>query len=769
MPTLIWSKVKDGLDPSMKKKAYAFFEKLQESDELPGLHIEPIAGSVDPRVRTGRVDDNFRCVLFKITPGGEPFYVIHGVWPHDKANAIAERVRLSMNPINGVPEVERVLDDIQVEARTPAAGVASVAPSTDAPAATPATEPGVSADTAVPDAPVVPDAEQAPRWPSGLTAEILHRRVGIAADLAEAALAAETDGDLVDVLGRARVEWQVDALLELATGASVDQVRTTFHLDEPVAASAADDDALLLKSLEHPAAKASFHWIEGNDELRRIIEAGDLGAWRLFLHPEQRAYVEGHRSGTFRLSGGAGTGKTVVAIHRARHLTAQEPRARILLTTFTRNLAEDLAAGVRRLDDAIALQSTLDAPGIYAKGIDQVAWAVVQRAGDGIADAVTEVLGTARTGVLKASPDSLWQDAIDDAGADLPRQLATRAFLEAEYTQVVLPNRITSAMAYVRVRRAGRGVALDRAKRVAVWKVVESYRAKARALESTDFVEKAAIAAAWLDLTGTRLFDHVIVDEAQDLEPSRLQLLRALVAEGPNDLFICEDSHQRIYGQKVVLSHCGINIRGGRSRRLTLNYRTTAQNLSWAMRVLSGADWTDLEGESEQHTYHSARSGPEPLLVATASIGDELAEAAGIIRSWLPDAALTQAENRFAGRAPSAEAIAVLVRDRYRRENVVSGLGELGLEVRSVDREAVRPGKPLVMTMHRAKGLEFTHVLLFGVAEGAVPRGLKDYETSEADHADALLRERALVYVASTRARDVLAVTWSGRRSRLLA
>lgn len=218
-----------------------------------------------------------------------------------------------------------------------------------------------------------------------------------------------------------------------------------------------------------------------------------------------------------------------------------------------------------------------------------------------------------------------------------------------------------------------------------------------------------------------------------------------------------------------MLSHCGINIRGGRSRRLTLNYRTTAQNLSWAMRVLSGADWTDLEGESEEHAYHSARSGPDPLLVATASMGEELAEAASIIRSWLPDAGLTHAENRHAGRAPAAEAIAVLVRDRYRRESVVSGLGELGLEVRSVDREAVRPGKPLVMTMHRAKGLEFTHVLLFGVAEGAVPRGLKDYETSEADHADALLRERALVYVASTRARDVLAVTWSGEKSRLLA
>ncbi len=123
----------------------------------------------------------------------------------------------------------------------------------------------------------------------------------------------------------------------------------------------------------------------------------------------------------------------------------------------------------------------------------------------------------------------------------------------------------------------------------------------------------------------------------------------------------------------------------------------------------------------------------------------------------------------MAGRATAPEDVAVLVRDKYRRQNVVSGLAELGVEVRSVDREAVRPGKPLVMTMHRAKGLEFTHVLLFGVAEGAIPRSLKDYESSAQDKADALLRERALLYVAATRARDVPAVTWNGNSSSLLA
>ncbi len=777
MPTLIWSKVKDGLDPSMKKKAYAFLEKLQESDELPGLHIEPIVGSVDPRVRTGRVDDNFRCVMFKIAAGREPVYVIHGVWPHDKANSIAEQVKLSMNPINGVPEVDRVLDEVQSQVRretrvVPLSAALSTAPSpgtlepaeTVAPERAAAPAPATDEETAG-----VPASLQPPRWPDGLSVTVLHDELGIDAEVASAALAAPTENALVDVLGSARVEWQIDALLALATGTSVEDVRKAFRLDQSVPAAAEDDeDTRLLKSLEHPAAQTSFHWIEDNDELRRIIEAGDLGAWRLFLHPEQRSYVEQGRKGTFRLSGGAGTGKTVVAIHRARHLASTYPDARILLTTYTRNLADDLASGVRKLDDSIQLQTRLDEPGIYVKGIDQVAWAVVQRAGDDIAEAVGQVLGVPRTGVLKASPETLWQEVIDDVEGELPPALATQAFLEAEYTQVVLPNRITTAQSYVRVRRAGRGVALDRAKRAAIWKVIEAYRAKARMHDSTDYFEKAAIAAAWLDLSGERLFDHVIVDEAQDLAPSRLQLLRALVAEGPNDLFICEDSHQRIYGQKVVLSHCGINVRGGRSRRLTLNYRTTKQNLNWAIKVLAGGDWTDLEGEAEEHPYQSARTGPEPQLAPAATMNDELDAAVRVISSWLPDESLTPQANRGEGRAPAPEGIALLVRDRYRRESVVSGLAERGVEVRSVDREAVRPGKPLVMTMHRAKGLEFTHVLLFGVAEGAIPRSLKDYDTSEQDKADAMLRERALLYVAATRARDVLAVTWNGRPSRLL-
>ncbi|WP_281964351.1 UvrD-helicase domain-containing protein [Serinicoccus marinus] len=737
MPTIIWSKTKakDKLAPSMKKKGYAFLEKLAENDTQPGLHIEEIRGSKDKRVRTGKVDDNFRAVLFKIEGGEEAVYVIHGIWSHDKANSIAEKVTLDINPVNGVPEIREVMDTLK--------DAAGQAPQPAKPA--PVLEQWEHAPAGLDG-----DSEPGPTWSFAHDPVALNEQLGVDRDLADAAAAVQNEHEFLAVVDAAAVDWQGLALLELATGRSFDEVKDTFALDTPVDTSGTEDERLLRSLRDHPAARASFTWIEDNEELRRIIDAGDLGAWRLFLHPAQRHYVERDYNGAFRLSGGAGTGKTVVAVHRARRLAVEDPGARVLFTTYTRNLADDLRTQVGRLDDSVALPSTLDTPGVYVSGIDALARAVVQRAGRSIEDASVEVLGRSGAGVLRGTDSAaLWRQAIHDVGSSLPEDLQNPVFFQAEYAMVILPQRITTETGYLRVRRTGRGVALDRGRRTAVWQVVEAYRAAARAEESTDFEEKAAIATEWLrqerERTGRALFDHVVVDEGQDLTPSRLRLLRALVAEGRNDLFLCEDSHQRIYGHKVTLSQCGIRT-VGRSRRLTLNYRTTEQNLRWAVGVLAGGNFTDLEGEGEEHEYRSARSGPRPVALPAVSAQDELDGVAGIIREWLRE------DSEAAGIAP--EGVALMVPDKWERSRVVAGLQERGVETRAVDSEPVRPGAPVVMTMHRAKGLEFTHVVLVGIDPDRMGHDGDDEEA-----ADAALRQRSLLYVAATRARDVLAMT----------
>jgi superfamily I DNA/RNA helicase len=725
MPTIIMSKPASKLEPSLRKKAYAFLEKLAEDDTSLGLHIEPIAHSADDKVRTGRVDQSFRAVLFRIPGKGEPAYVFYGIWPHDDAIAVAKKTRLTWNPVNGVTELTTI-----------------------------APEP----DVMYPAAPAAPAAPAPLLVSIGLDRKALVDILGIDETLAARALAAIDENALMTLAENA-VEWQGLALLDLATGSSVAEVQDKLSLGTPPVSGAATEDDRLIEGLRHPAAKMSFAWIENNAELRRVIEGGDFGAWRVFLHPEQRKYAERSYAGPFRLSGGAGTGKTVVLVHRARMLARRSPDSRVLLTTFTTNLADQLRTDLARLDPGLPYAVGLAEPGVSVYGIDALASAVLRRAGTEIAADAEAVLGTATAQINGRTPGTVWRDSVDAVGGALPVPLRSIQFLTAEYAQIVLPNRITSREAYYKVRRPGRGVALDRAKRAAVWGVIEAYRAQARIAGSVDFAEAATIAAAYLrrvaSTQGVFVADHVLVDEGQDLGPAHWQLMRALVGEHADDLFIAEDSHQRIYGQRIVLSQFGIRI-VGRSQRLTLNYRTTAQNLAYAINVLRGGKYVDLEDAAESSSaYRSARSGPMPQLIPCATLSEELDKAADLIRSWVAE-------------TDAPETIAVLVREQRQRDRVVTGLAERGVTIRAVDREHIKPGQPVVMTMHRAKGTEFSKILLFGVDQGAIPRPLRDEQYAEDAWADALLRERSLLYVAATRARDELALSWSGDPSQLL-
>lgn len=276
---------------------------------------------------------------------------------------------------------------------------------------------------------------------------------------------------------------------------------------------------------------------------------------------------------------------------------------------------------------------------------------------------------------------------------------------------------------------------------------------------SLGFPEILALAAEHLRSRGEQgkgyLADHAIVDEAQDLHATHWALLRALVEEGPNDLFIAEDSYQRIYGQPVVLSRFGIKIIG-RSRRLTLNYRTTAQNLHFAVSILSGADYKDLEqGNESTEDYRSARLGPNPELLECDSVPDELDKVAEKVRSWLDDDV-----------DPST--IAILTRGKTDRTQFVRALGERGIDARALEDNPATIGHVQVLTMHRSKGMEFSRVLLAGIDDTHVPSAATLRTVPEEEQAEALLRERSLLYVAASRARDELVVTWSGKRSELL-
>lgn len=715
--TVILTKRGRNADPSIRKLEMAFLDKLTTDDALPGLHIEPINNSADSRARTGRVNDNFRAVLFRLDQNGSPVYIYCGAYPHDEGTTIAQRMTLKINPLNGIPEIR-------------------------------------DTESLPPPRPREPEPEPTDdqvRVLGHTQAELID--LGIDPDLAATAAAATTE-DAVLMAAERHPEWQQNVLLELLTGTPLTEIAARLKAGAKPE-EGIDEDTQIIEEIQHnPDAQASFTYIENSDELRQAIEAGDFGAWRIWLHPQQRRLVSADYNGPYRLAGGAGTGKTVVLVHRARRLWRADESRSILLTTFTTNLADGIAEQLALLDPGVPITDQPGQPGVCVVGIDALAARVLKQAGAGITDDVATVLGQARAEVARRTPNQAWQDAIATAGADLPDQLRRPEFFASEYAAVILPNRVTEERDYLRVRRPGRGVRLAKSQRQLVWRVVSAYRTNARMDGAIDFVEAAMIAAVHLERTGS-LFDHVLVDEAQDLGPAHLLLIRALAAEGRNDVFLAEDAHQRIYGARLVLSHYGLQVRG-RSSRLKLNYRTTAQNLRLAQQILDGGEWVDGDEGAEDHSgYRSARRGPEPELVESSTLTAEFDCAAGVVTAWLAEGA-------------RPETVAILVRDQRDRDRVATALGERGVKVRAVDRERVPAGTPVVMTMHRAKGTEFSRVLLFGISDASIPKSQQAYDFDPDARAEAILRERALLYVAATRARDALAISWSGAASSLL-
>jgi len=721
MPTIIISKLAGRLDPAIRSKAMVFLQKLAEDDTTPGLHVEPLQRAIDSRVRTGRVDRSYRAVMFRLDNEGERHYVIHGVWPHDEAIRVANNLRLTVNPVNGLPQFEESPEALDRKFVAPESKHTDVIESPTSQSVGPRLLDGL-----------------------GISQADLVDQLGIPVEIAQVAMLAKDEDEILSLATELENEWIASILIDIAAGDLVSEVVARMAL-APVDSSD-DEDADVLAAMQRVGAQVQFAFIEDNDELRNAIEASDFGAWRVFLHPEQRRYVEVQTSGPFRISGGAGTGKTVVLVHRARNLALRYPGASILLTTYTTNLAAILQEQLAQLDSRIRIASALGEPGVFVSGIDALAASILRKDNNGVQAAVENVLGQARDSVNARTPGVVWQSVLDASNVDLPSNIANSTFMSAEYATIVLPSRITSLDDFLHVRRTGRGVPLSRGQRKAVWTLIEAYRAQGRVDGTLDFMEASAIAADFLETkySGPALATHALVDEGQDLSPTHWQLLRALVPRGVDDLFIAEDSHQRIYGPRVVLSKMGISI-VGRSRRLTLNYRTTVQNLRYAMGILAGGVFVDLEDQQESTGYRSARSGPDPQIIEVEGISEELDQIGIVLGGWLKGGI-------------DANAIAVLCADRVQRDRLATGLTERGLPVRSVDRDHAPRDRIAIMTMHRAKGTEFSRVVLSGVGTRLESEKIRIAGLDKTDQLNEDLREKSLLYVAATRARDELVV-----------
>jgi superfamily I DNA/RNA helicase len=281
-----------------------------------------------------------------------------------------------------------------------------------------------------------------------------------------------------------------------------------------------------------------------------------------------------------------------------------------------------------------------------------------------------------------------------------------------------------------------------------VWQAVSAFRGLVAEQGLWAHETVAEEAARLVAGRARRPFDHVVVDEAQDLHPGQWRLLRAAAAEGRDDLFIAGDTHQRVYGPQVSLAEVGVDIRG-RSARLRINYRTTAQILGWSLGLMHGQSVDDMDGGLDSVAgCRSEMRGDEPVLKGLATWDQELRHLADTVRDWTG-----------AGVLPAE--IGVAARSNRAVDQAVLALEEAGIAARSLARGPVADAVS-VGTMHRMKGLEFRCLAVVGAGGGQLPapRSVTPEAEDPGAHARDLLRERSLLFVACTRAREQLSVSW---------
>ncbi len=705
------------LPKQQQKKTQQLITKFRQSPTSSGLNYERINGMLDS-YRSLRVDQNYRCIV--MAPSSGDVYLLLWVDKHDDAYTWASRKRIEVNATTGTLQIYSTL---QGEVANDSSNNLTEQNNRRA------------SDSSTPEHLTKTTREAQPDTSDVRLFNLDESRllgIGVPVSRVELVVGLKTYPDLEAIKSSLPDEaWEALALF--AEGLEWKDIWSDYgpNDDKPV------DTNDVSAALERDSTKRRFHVVDSDAELQSIL-AAPLEKWRVYLHPSQRKLVDRDWNGPVRVIGGAGTGKTVVAMHRAVWLAKQlSDKESVLFLTYNTNLAADIANNLKGLATSDELNR------IEVINID--AW-------------VTRYLKARKysaTLKFESQLEDLWRDVLSRSEAP-PGKVLPDSFYSEEWERIVLPNRIDRRDEYLTVSRAGRGVALNRRQRAAIWNVFDDMRAEMShrgwktyqdaMLDARDLIQEEP------DKHGYR---HVVVDETQDMGPEALQLIRGLVPESKNDLFFVGDGHQRIYRRRAVMGKCGIKI-VGRARKLKINYRTTEQIKRFASAMLDGLTIDDLDGgEDGSKDYISLTRGLEPDFQPFDRESDEI--------DWVIQR-LKLLESDEATLASSCVMLRTLgLRDKYYKAIREAGIDAVLLENRA-DNQKV-PGVR-VANMHRVKGLEFRHVILAAMCDGVVPNryALRDSE-DQTELREMELSERALVHVCASRAIETLAVTWHGKVS----
>lgn len=672
-------------------KVTSFFNKFRNDPTHPSLNFEKIEAGIDKNICSVRIDDAYRAIVVRQLESG--VYILLWVDHHDEAYAWAKRKKCSVNKTTGSIQIFDV-QEVSVEQEVQK---------------TPCLFDEISDEVF---ARIGLPAEQIPMVKNLKSLEELYaKKSSIPEDAYEG------------------LEW-------IGNGFDVDEVLSTLYPESDQVEIGENDFAAALQT---DISKKSFVIVEGEEELQAIMQE-PLEKWRVFLHPVQRKVVNKKFNGPARVLGGAGTGKTVVAMHRAKKLVETlNKNEKILFTTYTKNLAEDIKENLRKICTAEEMRK------IEVINLD--AW---------VANFLRQQ-GYEYQVVYDNETDKVWEDALAFAAGDVN---LIPNFYKDEWVKVVQAQEVYDKVAYCKASRIGRGVRLDRKIRLQIWEVFEEYQNLMNERQQRD-VETAMYECRKIiekkNLSGQ--YASIIVDEGQDFSPSAYRLLRTLAGEEhENDIFIVGDSHQRIYKNKAVLSKCGINVRG-RSSYLRINYRTTEEIRKFAFSLLNGVSFDDLDddydnGKGCQSLTHGAKpeinefSTPEKEMDFIINKIHEL-EASGV----------------------DQKNICIVARTHKLLDNYIAGLQNAGIKSFEIKANKIDDRSfdgVRIATMHRVKGLEFDHVFVAAVNKKVLPFGSRADFEDDISLEEFRTEEKCLLYVALTRARKSAYVSCYGGLSELV-
>ncbi|PYQ32079.1 MAG: DNA helicase [Acidobacteria bacterium] len=647
---------------------------LQLNPASPGMQFHRISKSKDTNFWSVRVGSDLRLIVHKTASSLMLCYVDH----HDAAYAWAERRKIERHPQTGAAQLVEVRETVR-EIVIPK--YVEAAPPADAPK------------------PLFTDV---PEWVF-LSHGVPPEWIGDVRAATE-----ETLFEIAEHLPREGAEL----LLNLATGAPLPPIALDLppHVD----------------AFAHPHAQQRFRVIENGEELERALDE-PWEKWIVFLHPAQRQLVEREFNGPARVGGSAGTGKTIVALHRAVHLARTHEDARVLLTTFSDTLANALRLRMRLLiGNQPRIAERLEVQSIPSIG---------------------RRLYTAHFGAPRLALEDELRRMLAEAAASANAHGFSANFLWNEWSIVADAWQLESWEMYRDVQRLGRKTRLAEKHRILLWSIFEAVRAKLvdrNLITSATMFRRLAEKVAQLPRP---IFDSVIVDEAQDVGVPELRFLAALGESRPNALFFTGDLGQRIFQQPFSWKELGVDVRG-RSARLRVNYRTSHQIRSRADRLL-GTELSDVDGITEERTGTiSVFNGVLPVVTAEQSEGSEQQR----VTSWLR-------QRSSEGLRPREIALFVRSNAEIPRAEAAARAANVPYAVLSEKMETTQ-GQVTIATMHLAKGLEFRAVAVMACDDGVIPLQERiETVAEESDLEEVYQTERHLLYVACTRARDHLLVT----------